>query len=54
MHLEVVVDESSVELFAGHGEVVLTDLVFPAPDDDGIAVVAEGGTAVVRHLVVHA
>jgi len=54
VHLEVVVDESSVELFAGHGEVVLTDLVFPAPDDDGIAVVAEGGTAVVRHLVVHA
>ncbi|HEU4337426.1 MAG TPA: glycoside hydrolase family 32 protein [Nocardioides sp.] len=54
VRLEVVVDESSVELFAGHGEVVLTDLVFPSPEDDGIAVVAEGGTAVVRHLVVHA
>ena len=47
-------DESSVEVFARHGEVVLTDLVFPAPDDDGIAVFAEGGAALVQHLVVHA
>jgi fructan beta-fructosidase len=54
VRLEVVVDESSVEVFAGHGEVVLTDLVFPAPDDDGIALLAEGGTALVQHLVVHA
>ena len=54
VRLEVVVDESSVEVFARHGEVVLTDLVFPAPDDDGIAVFAEGGAALVQHLVVHA
>lgn len=52
VRLEVVVDESSVEVFAGDGEVVLTDLVFPGPLDDGLAVFAEGGEALVRHLVV--
>ena len=51
--LEVVVDESSVEVFVGDGEVVLTDLVFPRPDSTGVELVAEGGTAVVRHLEVH-
>jgi fructan beta-fructosidase len=54
VRLEVVVDETSVEVFVGDGEVALTDLVFPDPGDDGIAVFAEGGTALVRHLVVHA
>ncbi|MCP3422878.1 glycoside hydrolase family 32 protein [Nocardioides pinisoli] len=54
VRLEVVVDESSVEVFAGDGEVVLTDLVFPGPGDDGLAVFAEGGTALVQHLVVQA
>lgn len=54
VRLEVVVDESSVEVFSGDGEVVLTDLVFPGPGDDGLAVFAEGGTALVQHLVVQA
>lgn len=53
VRLEVVVDESSVEVFVGDGEVALTDLVFPDPGDDGLAVFAEGGAALVRHLVVH-
>ena len=53
VRLEVVVDESSVEVFVGDGEVALTDLVFPDPGDDGLAVLAEGGTALLRHLVVH-
>ena len=53
VRLEVVVDESSVEVFVGDGEVVLTDLVFPGPDSTGIEVFAEGGTAAVRRLEVH-
>jgi fructan beta-fructosidase len=53
VRLEVVVDQSSVEVFVGDGEVVLTDLVFPGPDSTGIEVFAEGGTAVVRRLEVH-
>jgi sucrose-6-phosphate hydrolase SacC (GH32 family) len=52
VRLEVVVDESSVEVFAGDGEVVLTDLVFPDSASTGVEVVAEGGTAVVRRLEV--
>ena len=54
VRLEVVVDESSVEVFVGDGEVVLTDLVFPGAGSDGLAVFAEGGTALLRHLVVEA
>jgi fructan beta-fructosidase len=53
VRIEVVVDESSVEVFVGDGEVALTDLVFPDHEDDGLAVFAEGGTALVQHLVVH-
>lgn len=52
VRLEVVVDESSVEVFVGNGEVVLTDLVFPGAASDGLAVFAEGGTAMLHHLVV--
>ena len=53
VRLEVVVDESSVEVFVGDGEVVLTDQVFPGAASDGLAVFAEGGTAVVQQLTVH-
>ena len=52
VRLEVVVDESSVEVFVGDGEVVLTDQVFPGAASDGLAVFADGGTAVLRRLVV--
>ena len=43
--LRVFVDWSSVEVFAADGEVVLTDQLFPAPDSDGVALYARGGTA---------
>lgn len=52
VRLEVVVDVSSVEVFVGDGEVVLTDLVFPAPASAGLAVFADGGTAHLRGLAV--
>jgi len=50
--LDVVVDLASVEVFADDGAVALTDLVLPGADDDRIALVAEGGTCVVRSLTV--
>jgi fructan beta-fructosidase len=53
VRLEVVVDVASVEVFVDGGELVLTDQIFPDPASDGLALVAEGGTAVVRHLSVH-
>jgi len=52
LRLEVHVDTASVEVFARDGEVVLTDQVFPSPDSTGLAVFADGGTAVLRRLEV--
>lgn len=49
--LDVHVDSTSVEVFVGEGEVVLTDLVFPAPGSIGVELVADE-TAVVRSLEV--
>lgn len=52
VRLDVLVDTSSVEVFAGQGEVVLTDLVFPSAGSVGVAVFAEGGSGVVRSVEV--
>jgi fructan beta-fructosidase len=43
--LHVFVDHSSVEVFANDGARVLTHRIFPAPESDGVSLVAEGGTA---------
>ena len=45
VRLRVFVDWSSVEVFAGDGRVVVTDQIFPAPESDGVALYATGGTA---------
>ena len=41
--LRILVDWSSVEVFGGQGEVVITDQVFPGPGSDGVQVFAERG-----------
>jgi fructan beta-fructosidase len=48
--LRVLVDSSSVEVFGGNGEAVITDQVFPDPSSTGVEVFAEGGTATLNHL----
>jgi sucrose-6-phosphate hydrolase SacC (GH32 family) len=50
--LRVIVDRSSVTVFAGDHEVVLTDQVFPDPSSQGMAVFAAGGHAELRKLTV--
>ena len=45
LRLTVLVDESSVEVFADGGRLVFTDLVFPRRDSRQIRLVADGGTA---------
>ncbi len=50
--LRILVDWSSVQVFGGDGEAVLTDLIFPSPASDGVALFADGGTARVEKLVV--
>ncbi len=45
LKLRVLVDRSSVEVFAQDGGVVLTDRVFPEPESLGVALEATGGGA---------
>ena len=51
--LRILIDHSIVEVFAGDGERVLTDLVYPAIASDGLKLFAEGGTAKVQKLAVY-
>ncbi|AMW13412.1 glycosyl hydrolase family 32 [Streptomyces qaidamensis] len=48
--LRVLVDWSSVEVFGGDGEAVITDQIFPDPSSTGVEVFAEGGTATLDAL----
>ena len=43
----MLVDRSSVEVFAQDGSVVLTDRVFPAPSSVGVALEADGRASLV-------
>jgi sucrose-6-phosphate hydrolase SacC (GH32 family) len=48
--LRVLVDHSSVEVFADQGQRVITDQVFPGASSDRVQLFAEGGSATVRSL----
>ena len=52
VRLTVIVDRSSVEVFCGSGEQVITDQVFPSDDSTRVALFAEGGRAAVVDLTV--
>jgi levanase len=43
LQLRILVDRSSIEVFAEHGRVVMTELIFPKPNGRRIAVYSEGG-----------
>ncbi|GAA3794593.1 GH32 C-terminal domain-containing protein [Streptomyces phyllanthi] len=48
--LRILVDWSSVEVFGGNGEAVITDQIFPDPSSTGVEVFAEGGTATLDRM----
>jgi sucrose-6-phosphate hydrolase SacC (GH32 family) len=50
LKLRVLVDHSSVEVFADQGQRVITDQVFPSASSDGVQLFATGGRATVRSL----
>ena len=50
VHLHILVDWSSVEVFADKGQTVITDQIFPAADSDGVQLFADGGNARVDSL----
>jgi sucrose-6-phosphate hydrolase SacC (GH32 family) len=49
--LHIFVDWSSVEVFGGDGQTVITDQIFPMPSSDGLALFANGGN--VRLVSLH-
>ncbi len=54
LDLRVLVDESSVEVFADGGRVVLTDLVFPEPSAAAMTLDSVGGEPIAELLTVDA
>jgi levanase len=52
IHLHILVDWSSVEVFADRGQTVITDQIFPSAESDGIELFAEGGAAKLDSLKV--
>ena len=50
IRLHLLVDATSVEVFADGGRVVLTDQVFPNPSSRGVSLFATGGSARLRSL----
>jgi len=52
LFLRILIDRSSVEVFGGVGEAVISDLIFPALSSDGLMMFAEGGAATFEHVTV--
>jgi fructan beta-fructosidase len=50
IRLHLFVDCCSVEVFAGDGRAVISDLIFPAPDSTGLGVYTVGGEAMTERL----
>lgn len=50
VQIRVIVDATSVEVFADGGRAVLTDQIFPKPDSRGFSLFANGGEAKLRSL----
>ncbi|KAJ0417657.1 glycosyl hydrolase family protein [Aspergillus carlsbadensis] len=52
VHLRVLVDVCSVEVFGGQGEAVISNLIFPDVGADGVALEVGGGTVALGEVVV--
>ncbi len=50
VNLHILVDRSSVEVFAGEGRVAITDRIFPKPSSQGISLYSNGGSARIVEL----
>lgn len=50
VRLHILVDRSTLELFSNKGQTVISDLIFPSIESDGIAFFSSGGTAEIEHL----
>ncbi|KAH1361124.1 hypothetical protein KXX33_004735 [Aspergillus fumigatus] len=52
MHLRVLVDTCSLEVFGGQGEAVISNLIFPDVSADGVSLEVSGGTVTLRSVEV--
>ncbi len=52
LRLTVLVDRNSVEVFTGDGRTVITDLIFPALDDNRASVFADNGEATFSDMTI--
>ncbi|MGV7115843.1 glycoside hydrolase family 32 protein [Paenibacillus kyungheensis] len=51
VHLKVLVDKNSIEVFVDDGTVAYSSLIFPNKEDQGISLFAEGGKAIFENVV---
>ncbi|EST12602.1 glycoside hydrolase family 32 protein [Sporolactobacillus laevolacticus] len=52
VHLKILVDHTSIEVFVDDGRNVFSDEVFPRLKDDGISLYSDGGTTVFKNMVI--
>ena len=50
LHLQILVDQSSLEVFANHGEKVISTMIYPPEDATGISAFADNGDITIDHL----
>jgi fructan beta-fructosidase len=50
VHLEILLDKSTLEVFVNHGEAALTTLIFPGKGAGELSAFASGGSAMLEHL----
>jgi levanbiose-producing levanase len=46
VHLKILVDKTSIEVFVDDGKIAYSSLIYPEPDDKGITLFSEGGRAI--------
>lgn len=52
VQLRILVDECSVEVYGGEGEIVISNLIFPSTDSDGLALTMSEGDAELQSVEV--
>ncbi|MDQ0897701.1 glycoside hydrolase family 32 protein [Paenibacillus sp. V4I7] len=52
VHLKILVDKTSIEVFIDDGKIVLSNEMFPEINDKAITLFSEGGTAIFENVVI--
>ncbi|OAZ50620.1 glycoside hydrolase family 32 protein [Paenibacillus polymyxa] len=52
VHLKILVDKTSIEVFVDDGEVAYSSLIFPRLEDQGITLFSDGGKAIFNNVVI--